>query len=94
MTSLPDLRIQHVKADEMPVMRDLRRFLYVGGYGGKSGKKVYQFIEQGMLGEPQLERLDLVLAICTELEAWLIMGKSIGNRKNNTSQIKLLFPVL
>lgn len=76
--TLPDLLIQSPDNDHLLPTDDslnLKRFLYIGGAECKS-TFVYDLIEDGKLGTPQLDRIDLLIAIKNELNYRLSKGDS------------------
>lgn len=75
---LPDLLIQSPDVSEQlhgAFQLDLKRFLYVGAANYRANLAI-SMIDHGELGEPQQERLELLLAIKDELMARLIAGQS------------------
>ncbi|EOA5922214.1 hypothetical protein ACH5D6_006819, partial [Pseudomonas aeruginosa] len=78
--ALPDLLIRSPDGSDAlrsePLARlDLRRFLYVGAVNHRA-QQALQKIDRGELGDPQLERIELLLAIKNEIVTRLVSGQS------------------
>lgn len=73
--TLPDLLIRSPDGSEPLARLDLRRFLYVGAVNHRA-QLALQKIDRGELGEPKLERIELLLAIKGEIVIRLASGQS------------------
>ncbi|MEK2401021.1 hypothetical protein WOC18_22050 [Vibrio parahaemolyticus] len=94
MALIPNLMIQSQRL-ETRARYDLRRFLYQRPYT-KSGKALdsrwfFRKIDTGEIGPPQMERLELILAIKELLETKLETGSSISTIESSLSTLQLFF---
>lgn len=77
----PDLLIEYLDGEGAPgygSRADLTRFLYRGGASLRANL-AFQRIADGVLGEPQVERLELLQAVKEELENRLHAGQSANS---------------
>lgn len=72
---LPDLTLPEIATGSHGSVWDLKPWLYFGG-AGINRRLVDGCIKKGNLGDPLLERLDLVDKIHERLKTLLIMGRS------------------
>ena len=85
---LPDLRIRNERVDPKLESFDLARLLYLGG-ASERAEKVALLIKLGQLGQPRMDRLDLLVAVKEELETDLIKGESLRTVSNRISGLQM-----
>lgn len=87
---IPDLRFSTVMYGPKETEWDLRPLLYKGGATFHS-KKAAERIASGNLGNPQLDRLDLVKKLHDEIQADLNMGGSRETALSRINHLRLFF---
>lgn len=85
---LPDLRIRSPYSDDNKPFLNLGRYLYVSG-ARHDARWVHRKIENGDLGVPQIDRIEVLLAIKEEMDTRLISGSSLRSIQTYMSEIKL-----
>lgn len=83
---LPDLSFQDVKFGAKETPWNLNILLYKGGADARADQ-AEQLIASGALGDPQLDRLELVFELYKEIRAGLGSG---GSRETAVSQVRYL----
>lgn len=90
VSSLPDLSFPMVKLGRKVTPWSLKPLLYRGG-AEKNVKYVETLISAGELGPPQLDRLNLVIALHEAISGKLVGGGSTVTQENNISSLRAFF---
>lgn len=88
--NLPCLTFQDVQYGPLETPWNFNVLLYLGG-ASAGARRVTGFIASGALGQPLLERLELVIGLHNEVNTSLSAGGSRDSAKQNVRLIKLLF---
>ena len=87
MHELPDLRVEGVEG----IVWDLTRYVYVGGSTTHATRYLKSLIGSGLLGEPLMERVPLLVKIKEHLEDELAGGLSESTVRTSLNLLKLFY---
>jgi len=90
---IPNLQIRSPYGDYNKFSLNLERYLYVSG-ASHDAQWVHRKIENGELGVPKTDRIEILLAIKEEMETRFISGCPPHSIKSYMSEIKLFFVFL
>lgn len=87
---VPDLSFPDVEFGPKETPWNLSILLYKGGAAAKSNE-VAQLIASGALGDPQFDRLELVIKLHEQIDVGLASGGARGTASNAILQLRALF---